>query len=333
MAMIKACQITPYSRPLPPAIRGPRQVAQRFGWHVRIETETGVLGWGDIAPWTGFGEHLSDLSSTVGALSKSLPGMEIPDLDSVRTALQGLQLTGVLAHGVELALLDVISKQGGRNLAETLCSEPSLLIPIHSLVEGAADAMRAVNSGVTTLKVKVGAEVEDDLARVRDVRSVAPQARLRLDANGRWSRMEALGFAKGLAELGDTILEQPVEASDLAAFAWLRDRVDVRLAADESVLCSPDEVLGDPNVQELVLKPMFLGGLLPTLELAQRAVRLGKSVCVTHALESEVGRLGAQAVAAGLSSDGVHGVCLEGQLITDGAIGVSRVSGLGWVSS
>ena len=65
---------------------------------------------------------------------------------------------------------------------------------------------------------------------------------------------------------------------------------------------------------------MFLGGLLATEALAERALAAGKSVCITHALESSVGRENALALAAAFSESGPHGVASRGWPIVDGHI-------------
>ena len=76
-----------------------------------------------------------------------------------------------------------------------------------------------------------------------------------------------------------------------------------------------DEVLGEywselwlDVADVVVLKPMFLGALRRTLDLAADAQRRGTGVCLTHALGSPVERLGVQHLTATLDDDGVHGV-------------------------
>jgi len=81
------------------------------------------------------------------------------------------------------------------------------------------------------VKVKVG--VGDDAGRVAAVRAAAgPDILLRLDANGAWSQEEAVRMIETLAPAGLELVEEPVHG--LAAMQWVRERVSVRIAMDET---------------------------------------------------------------------------------------------------
>jgi L-alanine-DL-glutamate epimerase-like enolase superfamily enzyme len=77
------------------------------------------------------------------------------------------------------------------------------------------------------------------------------------------------------------------------------------LAADES-LAHPEALRtlleSTPTVRILVLKPMVLGGLLPTLALAREAARRGLEAYVTSSLDGVIARAGAAHLAAALPS-------------------------------
>ena len=68
----------------------------------------------------------------------------------------------------------------------------------------------------------------------------------------------------------------------------------------------------------MVLKPAFLGGLITCYQLGQRILANKMAVCVTHALESDIGRLGALHLAAALNGDHafVHGLSLSRTVAT-----------------
>jgi L-alanine-DL-glutamate epimerase-like enolase superfamily enzyme len=59
---------------------------------------------------------------------------------------------------------------------------------------------------------------------------------------------------------------------------------------------------GRPVVRILVLKPMVLGGLLPTLRIARQAADVGMEAFVTSSLDGVVSRAGAAHLAAALPS-------------------------------
>lgn len=78
--------------------------------------------------------------------------------------------------------------------------------------------------GCRWVKMKVGAEPRDDLARVQAARDAIGSAGLYVDANGAYSRKRALEFAEGFAECGVSWFEEPVSSDDLEGLRLLRDR-------------------------------------------------------------------------------------------------------------
>jgi L-alanine-DL-glutamate epimerase-like enolase superfamily enzyme len=82
-----------------------------------------------------------------------------------------------------------------------------------------------VESGIPRVKMKVGRSPRDDLARVRAAReAIGPDAELFVDANGAYSRKQALAFAETFAALGVSWFEEPVSSDDLDGLRLLRDR-------------------------------------------------------------------------------------------------------------
>src|SRR5690606_38231605 len=72
---------------------------------------------------------------------------------------------------------------------------------------------RLLAAGYRTLKVKVGFDVDADLARVARIQScVRGRARLRLDANQGYSAQQAQRFAGSLDPAGIELFEQPCAA-------------------------------------------------------------------------------------------------------------------------
>ena len=79
--------------------------------------------------------------------------------------------------------------------------------------------------GITRFKMKVGRDPEADLERARAAREViGEKAQLFVDANGGYSRKQALAFAGAFAKLGVNWFEEPVPSDDLVGLRLLRDR-------------------------------------------------------------------------------------------------------------
>lgn len=175
-------------------------------------------------------------------------------------------------------------------------------IPINATVPAvAADRVPDVLArfpGARTAKVKVaepGQSLADDVARVDAVRAVVPT--VRVDANGGWSVAEATVAAAALTAAGPLeYLEQP--CATVAELAELRGRIDVPIAADESIRKADDPLLvvrsGGADIAVLKVAP--LGGVPALLRIAEQ---IGVPVVVSSALDSAVGiGVGLQAAAA-----------------------------------
>jgi O-succinylbenzoate synthase len=158
-------------------------------------------------------------------------------------------------------------------------------------------------SGCATAKVKVADEpgsLGDDVERVAAVRdALGSTGEVRVDANARWDVDEAVTAIRALdkAAGGLQYVEQPcVTIEELAA---VRRRVDVRIAADESIRRAEDPlrvaVAGAADVA--VLKCAPLGGVRRALAVAEAC---GLPCIVSSALQTSVGLAGEIALAAAL---------------------------------
>jgi L-alanine-DL-glutamate epimerase-like enolase superfamily enzyme len=83
-----------------------------------------------------------------------------------------------------------------------------------------------VERGIPRVKMKIGSSPGDDPGRVRAAReAIGPNAELFVDANGAYSRKQALALARCLREDGMVgWFEEPVSSDDLAGLRLLRDR-------------------------------------------------------------------------------------------------------------
>lgn len=141
-----------------------------------------------------------------------------------------------------------------------------LLTPINQTEEAAirTEVEGWIAEGFRTFKVKVGKDVESDLARVGWIQSAsAGRATLRLDANRGFSREEGMRFAAALNPEGIELFEQPCPAEDWEANAAVAAVSVVPLMLDEPICTLADiERAGTiPNVGYCKLKLKRFGGL------------------------------------------------------------------------
>jgi len=93
-----------------------------------------------------------------------------------------------------------------------------------------------VASGIPRVKMKIGRNAKDDLVRVREAReAIGPETELFVDANGAYSRKQALEQAKIFVESGVTWFEEPVSSDDLEGLRLIRDHAPsgMEIAAGE----------------------------------------------------------------------------------------------------
>jgi O-succinylbenzoate synthase len=172
-------------------------------------------------------------------------------------------------------------------------------IPVNTTVPAVdGDKARRLveGSGCTTVKVKVAEG--DDVERVAAVRdALGPGGKIRIDANGSWTVGAAVTAIKQLMTFDLEYVEQPV--ATLEEMAELRKKVDVPLAADESVRTADDplRIAGLEAADIVVLKVQPLGGVRRALEVADAC---GLPVVVSSALETSVGIAAGVALAAAL---------------------------------
>ncbi|WP_225095042.1 L-fuconate dehydratase [Streptomyces sp. CoH27] len=98
-------------------------------------------------------------------------------------------------------------------------------------------AAQAVADGFTQIKLKVGADLDDDVRRCRVARAViGPDIRLAVDANQRWNVDEAIRWTRALAEFGPYWIEEPTSPDDVLGHAAIRRAVaPVKVATGEHV--------------------------------------------------------------------------------------------------
>jgi len=81
-----------------------------------------------------------------------------------------------------------------------------------------------VQEGCAFVKMKVGREPDKDASRAEAARKAIGNAQLFVDANGAYSRKQALALADAFSDLGVTWFEEPVSSDDLDGLHLIRDR-------------------------------------------------------------------------------------------------------------
>ncbi len=289
----------PLESPLETA-HGP--IERREGFLVRL-SDGEAVGYGEATPLPGWTESLEACERGLEQASDSLSS------EGVTAAIDAVDDCVAARHGVTLAVADLRSSRESTPLYQYLSTD-SLVgrVPVNATISDGssretADAVEtAVSRGFDCCKLKVGVRsVEADIERVRRARAAAgPDIELRADANGAWTIEEAESAIEGFADGGVSILEQPLPAGALEGHAALRGRgVDIGL--DEGLLeHGVDSICEAGAADAIVLKPMALGGLDITQQVAAWLGELEITPIVTTTIDAVVARTGAVHLAAAI---------------------------------
>lgn len=336
-------RLLPYRLPLARPWRSAAGViTARRGWLVELSDRAGRRGWGDCAPLPEAGTEGPDeaerwLRATLAGLEKA------EDMDA---ALQALPAKAPPAArcALETALLDLDARRRDRPLHQRLAPDSGARVRVNRMLGAAAraGAPPPLREGCQVLKLKLGVtDFARELAALKRLCTrLPPGVRLRLDANRAWSLPEARANLAALARLPVEAVEEPLREPTLEALAGLQAAVPFALALDESLRrLDQAALLESKAVRRLVLKPMVLGGPLPSLALAARARAAGLECVVTTVVESAVGCWAAAHLAAALGpSAPPHGLATSDWLqedvapapvIRDGEIRLGPGAGLG----
>jgi o-succinylbenzoate synthase len=277
---------------------------------VEITDDEGRSGYGEAPQiWQVTGDSIAGSQSCVDdMLGPLLVGKDPDDLVArCREVARAVVENHSAKAAVDVALHDLAARRMNISLVRLLggsaTSVPTDITLAAGEPEGLAEAAATrIGEGFGVLKLKVGTDAAGDLARIRAVRAAAPAATIRLDANQGWSPRDAVRVIRAVedADLGIEFVEQPVVKWDLEGLAWVSDRVETPIMADEAVFGIRDltEVIRRHAADLVNVKLAKCGGLLPARTMIELARAHGLGVIVGSMMETQVGVGAAAALVA-----------------------------------
>ncbi len=237
---------------------------------VEIVTRDGERGYGETAPLGAFYDpaFAAGGRAAMMELAPRLIGERASGIEALNRRMD-LLLKGhpYAKAGIDMALWDLAGRRADLSLAAMTGGAAGTTIALYrSVSQEAPDAMarraaKYVAEGYRRLQVKVGLDVNDDIARLEAVRGTVPaDTVLFCDANGSWGAAETRRFLMATRNL-DYTLEQPCAGYDenLA----IRRATDRPLVLDETI-DSVDVLLramADGLVDGITVKLARVGGL------------------------------------------------------------------------
>lgn len=313
----------PLKKPFKTAVRSVDSVRDVV---IRIETDSGIVGYGEAPPT---GKITGDTKGGIlGAIEDhiqpSLMGREAGDLDGNLAVLEECIVGNTSAKAaVDMALYDIWGKSlkaplyrlfGGmkKNL------ETDVTVSVNEPDEMVKDSVKAVDLGYKTLKIKVGKETERDFDRIRAIRdAIGPKVKIRIDANQGWSPSQAVKILGKMEEAGFDIelVEQPVKALDLNGMTYVTANTYIPVVADESAWSPADvlEIFRRKAADMVNIKLMKCGGLVNAMKIVAISEIFGAEVMVGSMLEGPISA--SAAVHLALSRASVTRIDIDGPLL------------------
>ena len=271
---------------------------------VRIVLDDGVVGWGECVPR----QYVT--GETPESVMSSYRGLKSSEIFraflSFEDAVNFLSRAPLLSYGagggirsagwcaLELAFLDACCRSNKKTFRDVA----ALFLPGEMIYEkpvpvrySAAVSEGSVFSAITSaakyrlfgfrdVKVKVGADVETDCARLKWTRRISGKsAGLRIDANGCYTVEQAVRAIKTFEDFGISAVEEPLAVDKKSELKSLKDSINVPLMLDESVCTMEDarQAVQMNWCDVFNIRISKVGGFIKACQMAHLAAKSDKS--------------------------------------------------------
>ncbi len=280
--------------------------------------------------------HVEVEFSTQPACTLAELSARFPDLPgAARFCLESAVLDGVSQarqQGIECVITELAADDFQAGLPGIEPRRPATVLDVHA-ADFLEQALLAIHSAGAVFKVKVGRKLAFETKQLLSLQSHLDARRipftLRLDANRSLSQSQLRSAVESWRSLPIEYLEEPCAPHVLATLDP-GVAVGVPLAFDESLTLGQAFIAPWlPQVNALVCKPMYLGGVMAVLEWAKVARSRGLALVVSHLLDSPISMRVYQAMAKVLAPAVVSGLGVHPGLEMWREYLVPRASALG----
>lgn len=233
----------PYTSELGTLVTAGLRLSEARHLLVQVHTDAGIAGLGEAVPRPSvYGETLDGIRAALETLLVH-PILGSDPLATERAWASWDRVVGnhSAKAAIDVALHDLLGRQAGIPLYRMLGGwsdgsiELTMALGMGTPAAMAEQARRFVDEGYRTIKLKVGSDVADDIRAVAEVRAaIGPDVGLYVDANGGYSRADALRAIRGFEPHGLRYVEEPIAPTDAVGRARLARATDIPLLLDES---------------------------------------------------------------------------------------------------
>lgn len=265
---------------------GGRAATSQVGTLVRLRTDEGLSGWGEITPLgaTYLPVFADGVRAALRELGPALLGLDPTNVNAVRVVMDAVLRGQQYAKSpVDVACWDLRGQAWGQPAAAllggVLAADFPLYeaVPLRSPAEMAQYCREREAAGITRFQLKVGNDPLDDAARARAVREVVDPATVVIaDANGGWDLLAARRAVAAMADL-PVYVEQPCRTTADCALAMRHSALP--LVLDESVETAADVVdARAAGASSVNVKISRVGGLTAAARIRDLMQDLGLAV-------------------------------------------------------
>ncbi len=255
---------------------------------IELITKSGVRGFGEAVP----SKYV--MNETVGgAMSfaknelEQIKGKNIFSRNEIMDLLKDMESPHCIMNAVDSALIDIagkILKVPAYKIfgADKKDIKTSATVSIGNIYDTVKSAEMWLKYGFKALKMKIGLNLEEDIRRIKDVRSISDDFDLYVDANQGYSVDDAIRFAEETDQYDVEFIEQPVSAENLSALRKVKLYSPVPIMADESVKTPEDaiNIILMDAVDYINIKLTKAGGIDEALKIAHIAEAAHKGTMV-----------------------------------------------------
>ncbi|MEX0278971.1 MAG: mandelate racemase/muconate lactonizing enzyme family protein [Ruegeria sp.] len=292
---------------------------------VKVETDAGLTGWGEGTPWghTYVPAHGPGIRAGIETMAPFLMGLDPRRVLDVERAMD-LALPGHLyaKSPIDMACWDIAGQAAGVPIADLMGGGSRTPRPIASSVGAkTVEETRTVmeryrQRGYIAHSVKIGGDVERDIARVHDVENLRKSGEIVLyDVNRGWTRQQALRVMSACEDM-NVIFEQPCETLD--DIAAISGRHASPVSVDESLVTLQDgaRIARDGLAEVFGIKLNRVGGLTKAARLRDIALAHGIDMFVMATGGTVLADTEALHLAATVPDDNCHAVWACQDMIT-----------------
>ena len=277
---------------------------------ITITLEDGNVGYGESAPFPpSTGESQETALAAARGCAALIEGKDAAHWRTLSKLIRSVYYSQATAcTGIEMALLDALTRSYGIPLyvffgGASTAVETDMSIPMVTPEHGYELAKAIVARGITTIKIKVGGDIREDVARVEAIREAAPGIGLMLDANQGYTASEALLCLEALddRDIRPLLMEQPVHKDDYEGLRYVTLHTTVPIAADESASNAAAVArlltMGAVNIVNIKL---MKAGILEALDIAALCRVTHMGLMIGAMIESRLAIAAAAHLVAGL---------------------------------